>query len=70
MNYTNLFHVVALVIFYAITGFGPGFIFGLLIGNIFAARDEKTIMQKQYEAVDAADHHNRQWHSSHQRWKK
>lgn len=70
MNYTNLSHVAALVIFYAITGFGPGFMLGLLIGNIFAVRDEKTIMQKQHDAIGIASHHNKQWHPSHERWQK
>jgi hypothetical protein len=70
MSFLDWLYLAALFIFYALTGLGPGFIIGMLIGNIFAVRDEKSIMQKQYEAIGHASRHNRQWHPTHERWRK
>ncbi len=60
--------LAAFVLFYFTIGFGPGFVVGLAIGNFFAARDESTIRDKQWEDVKKATAHNKQWDPSHERW--
>lgn len=68
MSFFDIAYFAALVVFHGVIGFGPGFMVGLLTGNGLAARDEKTIMQKQVHAIKKADAHNLQWHPSHARW--
>lgn len=68
MSFPDIAYFTALVMLYGIIGFGPGFMIGLLTGNGLAARDEKTIMQKQRQAIKKANTHNLQWHPSHERW--
>lgn len=68
MSFSNFFHFAALILFHGIVGFGPGLIIGLFIGNRLAARDQRTIAQKQASDITVANQHNRQWHPSHERW--
>lgn len=58
----------ALIIIYFITGFGPGFIIGVLLANRFAGRNHPLRMDKQNQNIQKASEHNSQWHPNNAKW--
>lgn len=58
----------AMVLIYFITGFGPGFIVGVLLANRFAGRNHPLRMDKQNQNIQKASEHNSQWHPSNAKW--
>ena len=70
MNYVSraLFETLALVITYALTGFGPGFILGLLVANRLAGRNKELFMDASAKEIQKAQKLNEQWKPSHKRW--
>lgn len=66
-----IIRAITLVVIYFVTGFGPGFIIGLLITNRFVAdREKPTRMDQHAELIKKAIAHNSQWHPSNERWQK
>jgi hypothetical protein len=61
---------VPYLLLYFLTGFGPGFILGLLIINYFAGRGNPTFMDTHEQKIKEATQHNAQWNPEHDRWKK
>ncbi len=59
---------IGLVILYAITGFGPGFMLGAVVGNIIGAKGKQTVTQQYQKNIKEAELHNAQWHPSHKKW--
>ncbi len=58
----------AFVFLYLMTGFGPGFVLGMLLANLLLARNQPTYMETHEEAKKRAAQHNAQWAPSNERW--
>jgi len=61
---------LALVALYAILGFGPGFVAGLLTANALFGRGKPIYMDVHKQAIKNAAQHNAQWHPSNEKWRK
>jgi len=59
---------LAYVVLYAITGFGPGIILGIIVGNALGARGKVSISEKYAKNIQSAATHNAQWHPTHKKW--
>ena len=70
MDLIIILQTLAYVVLYAITGFGPGFFFGIIAGNIIGARGKSSITDKYTQNLKNAATHNAQWHPSHNKWHK
>lgn len=66
--FTSLMRSMATILVYFITGFGPGFIVGILLTNRFAGRNHPLRMDKQKQAIQKANEHNSQWHPNNPKW--
>lgn len=58
----------AIIVIYFITGFGPGFIMGVLLANRLAGRNNPLRMDKQKQNIQKANEHNSQWHPNNPKW--
>jgi len=61
---------LAYIVLYAITGFGPGIFFGIIVGNILGAYRQPSLTENQDKSLKNAATHNAQWHPSHKKWEK
>ena len=61
--------LLALMVIYSFTGFGIGFVLGVVTGNIVFVRGKPNVMEDYAEAKRVAAQHNAQWDPSHERWK-
>lgn len=68
MDLIALSQALAYVVLYAIIGFGPGLVLGIIVGNIVGARGKGTITDKYVKNLKSAADHNAQWHPSHKKW--
>lgn len=68
MDVIVLLQALAYVVLYAITGFGPGFMLGIIIGNATGARGKPSISEKYAKNIQSAAIHNAQWHPTHNKW--
>lgn len=59
---------LAFVLLYFFIGFGPGFVFGIVLANWMVARGKPNIMEDYDEAKKLAAQHNSQWHPDNERW--
>ena len=66
----NLTQAIGLAMLYMITGFGPGFALGILLGNITGGRGKDPLTRQHSRAMREAAEHNAQWSPAHERWKK
>lgn len=57
------------IILYAILGFGPGLVVGILLANRMFGRGKPIYMQVHQENIQKAIEHNKQWHPDQERWK-
>lgn len=64
----NIFRNSAFVILYLFIGFGPGFVFGILLANRIWGRGEPSQKQISEEGVEKGIAHNQQWHPDEDRW--
>ena len=58
----------AFIVFYFIIGFGPGFIFGILVANRLFG-EGPSILDTHIENIRKATEHNKQWRPDNERWK-
>lgn len=68
MDIAFLFQILSYVTLYAITGFGPGIILGIIVGNALGARGKASISDKYAKNIKSAAIHNAQWHPTHNKW--
>jgi len=68
MNAITIAQVLAYVVFYAITGFGPGFLLGIAIANSIGAYRKSSISANYAQNIKDAATHNAQWHPTHKKW--
>ncbi len=61
--------LLAYTLLYFMTGFGPGFIVGVLLTNRLFGKDLPLRMEKNQESIQKAAEHNNQWHPDNPRWK-
>jgi len=66
----SIFRSLGFVVLYAIIGFGPGLMLGVITANLTGGRGRPPLNNKHQEAIRAAAQHNAQWHPSHKRWQK
>ncbi|MEX2054550.1 MAG: hypothetical protein WD972_00070 [Candidatus Andersenbacteria bacterium] len=66
----RLSEAFAFVVLYAMLGFGPGFVIGMVLVNTFFAKGQPTYMDTHEENKKLAAQHNAQWTPSHERWQK
>lgn len=66
----RLAHALGLIMFYLITGFGPGVILGFIIANRTGGRHFEHHDHNIEKALRQAAEHNAQWHPEHQRWQR
>lgn len=66
--FASLMRSIATILVYFITGFGPGFIVGVLLTNRFSGRNHPLRMDKQKQAIQKANEHNSQWHPNNPKW--
>ncbi len=59
---------IAIILIYFITGFGPGFVIGVLLANRFAGKDKPLRIEKHAENITKAGQHNSQWNPNDPRW--
>ncbi len=65
----DIVRVTAFILVYFVTGFGPGFIAGLLLANTLFGKGMPLRMEKHEEAIRKAAEHNSQWHPDNPKWK-
>jgi hypothetical protein len=65
---TSISNIVGIFLLYAITGLGPGVVFGVILGNLLASRHEERLMDRTQHQLREAAEHNAQWDPSHERW--
>lgn len=63
-----VFRSFVTILIYFVTGFGPGFIVGVLLANRFAGRNHPLRMDKQHQNIQKAAEHNSQWHPNNPKW--
>ena len=68
MDYITLFQTLAYIALYAIIGFGPGVLLGIVTANIIGARGKASTTDKYQTNLKSAATHNAQWHPSHNKW--
>jgi len=66
----QIFAALGLVMFYIITGFGPGIIAGFLLANSIGGRDFERQHHRIEKAARQAGEHNAQWNPEHERWQR
>ncbi|MEX1997746.1 MAG: hypothetical protein WEA04_03700 [Candidatus Andersenbacteria bacterium] len=66
--FATLLHSFAFVVLYFITGFGPGFILGMILANAIFGRGRPAYIDSHQEAIKRAAQHNAQWAPSNERW--
>lgn len=66
----TLLQTFAFIVLYFFLGFGPGFVFGIVLANWFFAPGQATYMEMHAERKKAAAQHNAQWHPAHERWQR
>ncbi len=59
----------AFVMIYFVTGFGPGYVIGLLLANRLYAKDKPLRIEKHDDSIKKAAEHNSQWHPENSKWK-
>ncbi len=65
----SIVRVVAIALVYFVTGFGPGFIIGLLLTNRIFGKNLPLRMEKHQSNMQKASEHNSQWHPDNPKWK-
>jgi F0F1-type ATP synthase membrane subunit c/vacuolar-type H+-ATPase subunit K len=68
MTTVIILQALSYVVLYAITGFGPGIILGIIVGNALGARGKESISEKYVKNIKSAADHNAQWHPTHKKW--
>jgi len=68
MDLLNITQTLAYIALYAITGFGPGVMFGIIVGNIVGAKGKNSISENYQKNIKVAATHNAQWHPTHKKW--
>jgi hypothetical protein len=63
-----ILQALSYVVLYAITGFGPGIMLGIIVGNAMGARGKGSISEKYAKNIKSAAIHNAQWHPTHNKW--
>lgn len=61
---------LAFVILYVITGFGPGFMIGILLGNRVGGHNKPVLYKVHAKNIAKAMEHNDQWLPDAERWKR
>ncbi|HBE90605.1 MAG: hypothetical protein A3E37_01755 [Candidatus Andersenbacteria bacterium RIFCSPHIGHO2_12_FULL_46_9] len=64
-----ILQTLSYVVLYAITGFGPGIMLGIIAGNTMGAWGKSSISDKYAKNIKSADTHNAQWHPTHNKWR-
>lgn len=65
-----LLRLLALVLVYALLGFGPGVILGILVANRLAGYNKEVFMNEGTKKIQKAEKYNEQWNPEHKRWRK
>lgn len=65
-----LLRLLALVLVYALLGFGPGVILGILVANRLAGYNKEVFMNEGTKKIQKAEKYNEQWNPGHKRWRK
>jgi hypothetical protein len=66
----RLFYLFGLIFLHAVIGFGPGFIIGIILGNLTGGRGREPLASQHRKNIRSASEHNAQWNPSHERWQK
>lgn len=64
-----IFRRIGFIILYAVIGFGPGLVIGIMLANRMFGRGKPIYMQVHEENIQKAIEHNKQWHPEQERWK-
>lgn len=66
----SIIRALTFVTLYVMTGFGPGFILGLLLGNRLGGRGKPAYFETHNKNIAKAFEHNKQWMPDQERWRK